>query len=92
MKKTTEKLKKRPFRKSELSLQKLRPFLFEKGKFVRFQTEYKDKNFIQDEGYIVSSSWKDENEKVAIYDLITMKGDRFRIITDPEKYPKDTII
>jgi hypothetical protein len=71
--------------------QRLSSQLIKIGSFVRFQTNHKDK-FIQDSGYVVSAKWKRIDDLVAIYDIVTKSGDQFRIITDPVRYPKDTII
>lgn len=70
--------------------QRLSEHLISVGKVVRFQTNHKDK-FIQDSGYVVKSRWKDIDKMIAVYDIVTKSGDQFRIITDPERYPKDTI-
>ena len=71
--------------------QRLSEHLIVVGKMVRFQTNHKDK-FIQDQGYVVQARWKDPENMIAIYDIVTRSGDQFRIITDPVRYPKDTIV
>lgn len=78
-------------RKSSLADQHLTSELVKSGTYVKFQTNHK-KDFIQDSGYILGSEWFDEKRKVATYDIITKLGAKFRIITDPIKYPKDTLI
>lgn len=70
--------------------EKFSHLIFEDDQKVFFKTKSYGE-FIESEGVILNSYWKDIDKLIALHDIETEDGKVFRVITDPERYPDDFI-